>query len=109
MGNPTIDSLDDFEELSEKYWQMELDADSFAKKKIGEIVLKSKMPIEMAKMLFRLSQYIQEYPSLSKMVKFQIEKIANQLKYMRDSGQEIKDISDHPTVKQHMEKLEDFI
>jgi lysyl-tRNA synthetase class I len=101
--------LDDFEELSEKYWQMELDADSFAKKKIAEIVMKSKMPIEMAKALFRLSQYIDQYASLSKMVKLHITKIANELKRMRDSGQEVKDISDHPTVKQYMDRLEDFI
>jgi hypothetical protein len=109
MGNPTIDSLDDFEELSEKYWEMELDADSFAKRKIAEIVMKSKMPVEIAKVLFRLSHYVEDYPSLSKMVKFQITKIADQLKQMRDSGQEIKDISDHPFVKQHLDKLEEFI
>ena len=109
MGNPTIDSLDDFEELSEKYWEMELDADRFAKKKIAEIVMKSKMPVEIAKVLFRLSHYVEDYPSLSKMVKFQITKIANQLKQLRDSGQEIKDISDHPFVKQHLDKLEEFI
>ena len=109
MGNPTIDSLDDFEELSEKYWEMELDADRFAKKKIAEIVMKSKMPVEIAKVLFRLSHYIEDYPSLSKMVKSQITKLANQLKQMRDSGQEIKDISDHPFVKQHLDKLEEFI
>ena len=109
MGNPTIDSLDDFEELSEKYWKMELDADEFAKKKIAEIVMNSKIPIDKAKILFRLSDYIEKYPSLSKMVKFEITKLANQLKYMRDSGQEIKDISDHPFVKQHLDKLEEFI
>jgi hypothetical protein len=109
MGNPTIDSLDDFEELSEKYWKMELDADEFAKKKIAEIVMNSKIPIEKAKILFRLSDYIEKYPTLSKMVKFQITQLANQLKHMRDSGQEIKDISDHPFVKQHLDKLEEFI
>lgn len=109
MGNPTIDSLDDFEELSEKYWEMELDADEFAKKKIAEIVMNSKIPVEKAKILFRLSEYIEKYPTLSKMVKFQITQLANQLKYMRDSGQEIKDISDHPFVKQHLDKLEEFI
>jgi len=109
MGNPTIDSLDDFEELSEKYWKMELDADEFAKKKIAEIVMKSKIPVDTAKILFRLSDYIEKYPSLSKMVKYQITQLANQLKHMRDSGQEIKDISDHPFVKQHLDKLEEFI
>ena len=109
MGNPTIDSLDDFEELSEKYWEMELDADEFAKKKIAEIVMNSKIPVEKAKILFRLSEYIEKYPTLSKMVKFQIAQLANQLKHMRDSGQEIKDISDHPFVKQHLDKLEEFI
>ena len=109
MGNPTIDSLDDFEELSEKYWEMELDADEFAKKKIAEIVMNSKIPVEKAKILFRLSDYIEKYPTLSKMVKFQITQLANQLKHMRDSGQEIKDISDHPFVKQHLDKLEEFI
>ena len=109
MGNPTIDSLDDFEELSEKYWEMELDADEFAKKKIAEIVMNSKIPVEKAKILFRLSEYIEKYPTLSKMVKFQITQLANQLKHMRDSGQEIKDISDHPFVKQHLDKLEEFI
>jgi lysyl-tRNA synthetase class I len=109
MGNPTIDSLDDFEELSEKYWKMELDADEFAKKKIAEIVMKSKIPVDTAKILFRLSDYIEKYPSLSKMVKYQITQLANQLKQMRDSGKEIKDISDHPFVKQHLDKLEEFI
>ena len=88
---------------------MELDADTFAKKKIAEIVMKSKMPVEIAKTLFRLSRYIEDYPSLSKMVKYQITQLANQLKHMRDSGQEIKDISDHPFVKQHLDKLEEFI
>ena len=109
MGNPTIDSLDDFEELSEKYWKMELDADEFAKKKIAEIVMNSKISVEKAKILFRLSDYIEKYPTLSKMAKFQITQLANQLKHMRDSGQEIKDISDHPFVKQHLDKLEEFI
>jgi len=109
MGNPTIDSLDDFEELSEKYWKMELDADEFAKKKIAEIVMKSKIPVDTAKILFRLSDYIEKYPSLSKMVKFQITQLANQLKHMRDSGQKITDISDHPIVKQYLDRLEEFI
>lgn len=109
MGNPTIDSLDDFEELFEKYWEMELDADSFAKKKIAEIVLKAKIPIEMAQIIFRLSHYINDYPSLSKMVKMQITKIASELKHLRDSGQEVKDVSDHPVIKQYLDRLEDFI
>lgn len=109
MGNPTIESLDDFEELSEKYWQMELDADKYAKHKIAELVIKSKIPLDQAQKLFKLSDYIVQYPSLSKMVKYQIAMIANELKKMRDSGQEITDISDHPTVKRHLDKLEDFI
>ena len=104
-----LDSLDDFEELSEKYWKMELDADEFAKKKIAEIVMKSKIPVDTAKILFRLSDYIEKYPSLSKMVKFQITQLANQLKHMRDSGQKITDISDHPIVKQYLDRLEEFI
>jgi len=69
MLNPLTDfDLEDFEALSEQYWEMELDADQFAKNMVAKIVIKLNIPIDVAKNLFTLSPYIENYPSMSRMV-----------------------------------------
>jgi hypothetical protein len=108
IDNPLTGQLEDFEKLFEDYWKLELDADEFAKKKISELVLKFEIPIGTAKQNFRLSTYVENYPSTSKMVKNYMKTIVDDIKNMRKSGMEYNDIADHPVVKNHLEKLEDF-
>jgi hypothetical protein len=110
MLNPLTDfDLDDFEKLYEQYWNMELDADEFAKKMVAKLVIKLEIPIEIAKKLFSLSPYVQQYPTMSKMVRGGILQIINDIKQIKKSGGQYEDIQDHPVVKRHIDKLEDFI
>jgi len=110
MLNPLTDfDLEDFESLAEQYWEMELDADQFAKNMVAKIVIKLGIPIEDAKNLFTLSPYIQNYPSMSKMVTSSLAQIVAGIKQMKKSGAEYEDIQDHPMVKRFIDKLENFI
>lgn len=110
MGNPLAEyDLDDFEKLYQKYWEMELDADSFAKHMIAELIIKLDIPIDFAKREFGLSSYIKEYPSMSKMVGMSLSAIVNEIKEIKKSGGEFTDIQDHPMVKKHLKDLERFI
>jgi hypothetical protein len=110
MLNPLTEfDLDDFEKLYEQYWNMELDADEFAKKMVAKLVIKLEIPIEIAKKLFSLSPYVQQYPSMSNMVREGIQQIINDIKQIKKSGGQYEDIQDHPVVKRHIDKLEDFI
>ena len=110
MPNPLTDfDLEDFETLSEQYWEMELDADQFAKNMVAKIVIKLGIPIEVAKNLFTLSPYIENYPSMSKMVTSSLAQIVAGIKQMKKSGAEYEDIQDHPMVKRFIDKLENFI
>jgi hypothetical protein len=110
MLNPLTDfDLEDFEALYKQYWEMELDADAFAKNMVAKIVIELNIPIEIAKKLFSLSPYVQQYPSMSKMVRGGIQQIINDIKQIKKSGGQYEDIQDHPIVKRHIDKLEDFI
>jgi uncharacterized protein Yka (UPF0111/DUF47 family) len=110
MDNPLTDyDLEDFEKLSEKYWEMELDADRFAKEIIAKLVIKLNIPLDIAKNNFKLSGYIENYPSMSKMVISQLEQIVMSIIQIKKSGGEFTDIQDHPMVKRHIDKLENFI
>ena len=110
MLNPLADfDLDDFEKLYEQYWNMELDADEFAKNMVAKLVIKLEIPIEIAKKLFSLSPYVQQYPTMSKMVRGSIQQIINDIKQIKKSGGQYEDIQDHPIVKRHIDKLENFI
>jgi hypothetical protein len=110
MDNPLTDyDLEDFEKLSEKYWEMELDADRFAKEMVAKLVIKLGLPMDVAKQNFQLSAYIENYPSMSKMVISQLEQIVMSIIQIKKSGGEFTDIQDHPMVKRHIDKLENFI
>lgn len=110
MPNPLIEfDLEDFENLADQYWEMELDADQFAKNMVAKIIIKLGIPIETAKGLFALSQYIENYPSMSRMIRGHLTQIVNGIKEIKKSGAEYEDIQDHPIVKRHIDKLEDFI
>lgn len=110
MDNPLVEyDLDDFEALSEKYWEMELDADRFAKEMVAKIVMKLQIPLDIAKSNFRLSPYIEQYPSMSKMVIGSLKQIVMSIKEIKKSGGQFEDIQDHPMVKRFIDKLENFI
>jgi hypothetical protein len=110
MRNPLTEfDLEDFESLADQYWEMELDADRFAKKMVAKIVIDLKIPIDNAKNLFNLSPYIEKYPSMSSMVRTQLFQIVHGIKQMKKSGAEYEDIQDHPMVKKYIDKLENFI
>ena len=110
MANPLSEfDLEDFENLADEYWKMELDADQFAKHMVAKIIIKSGIPIELAKKLFSLSSYIEKYPSMSNMVRSYLSQIVNGIKVMKKSGAKYEDIQDHPMVKNYIDKLEDFI
>jgi hypothetical protein len=110
MPNPLTEfDLEDFETLADQYWKMELDADQFAKNMVAKIVIKLGIPIDVASRLFTLSHYIQNYPSASRMVRGHLSQIVNGIKEIKKSGAEYEDIQDHPMVKRHIDKLENFI
>ena len=110
MINPLTDfDLEDFEALYEQYWNMELDADQFAKEMVAKLVIKLEIPIDLAKKLFSLSTYVQQYPNMSNMVRGGIQQIINDIKRIKKSGGEYTDIQDHPIVQRHIDKLENFI
>ena len=110
MDNPLTDyDLDDFENLYKQYWEMELDADQFAKNMVAKLVIKLNIPMWFAENEFRLSHYIQSYPSMSKNIEMYLRAIVNTIKTIKKSGGEFTDIQDHPIVKQYINKLEKFI
>ncbi len=110
MLNPLQDyDLEDFENLYEQYWEMELDSDQFAKNMVATLIIKLGIPLDLAKKKFGLSQYIVQYPNMSQAIKKQLEYIIDSIKKIKKSGDEYIDIQDHPMVKMHLDKLENFI
>lgn len=110
MSNPFTDfDLKDFEKLYKQYWEMELDADQFAKNMVAKLVIKLNIPIELAREQFKLSNYIENYPSMSQNIKFQLKVIIDYIRQMKQSGEEYTDIQDHPMVKRFLGNLENFI
>ena len=99
MPNPLTEfDLEDFENLYKQYWEMELDADQFAKNMVATIVQKTNIPIENAKNIFKLSEFIKNYPQASAVVKSSLEQIIKSIKLMKQQGIEYSDIQDHPIV-----------
>jgi hypothetical protein len=109
LNNPLSEfDLEDFESLYKEYWNMEIDADQFAKTMIAELIIKLKIPIEVAKKEFKLSPYITNYPNLSEMIKHSLKSLINDIKLMKKNGEKYEDIQDHPIVKKHINNLEKF-
>ena len=110
MINPLVDmDLNDFEKLNEQYWKMEMDADQFAKNMVATLVQDLNIPLEKSKQYFKLSNSIENYQYASKMVKSYIQYLVMDIIRMKKDGIEFNDIQDHPIVKRHLEKLENFI
>ena len=108
--NPLTDyDLDDFETLYKQYWDMELDADKFGKEMVAKLIMALDIPMNFGKEQFSLSPYITQYPSMSMMVRMNIKNIVSQIQQLKDAGIEFTDIQDHPIVKRHLDKLENFL
>ena len=76
---------------------------------VAKLVIKLGIPMEVAKEQLKLSPYIQNYPLVSNMIVSSLKQIVNSIKDIKKSGGEFTDIQDHPMVKRHLERLEDFI
>jgi hypothetical protein len=110
LDNPLSDyDFDDFEKIAQQYWKLELDADRFGKEMIAKLVIKLEIPIDVAEKQFKLSPYVENYPSSSKMVISQLRMIVNMIKEIKKSGDEYSDIQDHPMIKRYLDRLENFI
>lgn len=110
MPNPLSEfDLNDFETLYKQYWEMELDADQFAKNMVGSIVRKLDIPIDDAKKIFGLSEFIKNYPQASLVIKNSLQNIIGIIKNMKSQGIEYSDIQDHPMVQPNIQKLENLI
>jgi hypothetical protein len=88
---------------------MELDADKFGKEMVAKLIMALDIPMDFAKEQFSLSAYINQYPSMSMMVRMNIKNIVSQIQQLKDAGIEFTDIQDHPIVKRHLDKLENFL
>ena len=44
-----------------------------------------------------------------KMIKHQLQGVIDSIKQIKKSGEEYTDIQDHPMIKRHLDKLENFI
>ena len=110
MPNPLSEfDLKDFEAIYKQYWEMELDADQFAKNMVASIVKSLNIPMEIAIQNFKLSPFIKDYPQASSFVKMSLQNIIGTIKEMKKKGLEYSDIQDHPMVKPYLEKLENFL
>lgn len=110
MMNPLTDyDLEDFENLYKQYWEMELDADQFAKNMMAILVSELDIPIEVAKEHLSLSDFIKNYPSMSKMIESGLKNIISSIKDMKKRGEKYDDIQDLPLVQKHLKNLEKLI
>lgn len=100
--------LEDFENLYKQYWEMELDADQFAKNMVGQIVKSLKIPMDIAVRELSLSEYIKNYPSMSKTIENYLKQIVNDIKRLKKSG-EYEGLHDHPLIKRNLDKLESLL
>jgi hypothetical protein len=104
LADSYMGDIEDFEEFYKIYWDMELDADNYAKdwvKKIGDV-------LGLPEDYYQLDQLITNYPMMSSMVKQMMTQLHNQVKMLKKQGMTYTDISDLDVVKRHLDKLEDM-
>jgi hypothetical protein len=102
--NPLSGDLEDFEELYRIYWNMEMDAHEYGLEwvdKIGKI-------INLPEKYYTLSPMVTNYPSMGHMVRNQIEYINKTIQDLKQRGYDYNDISDLPSIKNLLDKLDDL-
>lgn len=96
--------IEDFEKFYDIYWEMEMDADRYAKnwvKKIGNV-------LKLPEKYYKLDVMIENYPMMSNSVKSMMVQLHNQVQKLKKEGMSYEDISDLDVVKKHLDKLEDM-
>jgi effector-binding domain-containing protein len=110
MDNPLSDyDLEDFEKIYNQYWEMELDADQFAKNMVSQLISKLDLSIDDAYKLFRFSSYITYYTEQSENIRQLLKRLIDVIKNMKKQGIEYNDIQDHPMIKPMLSKLQNFL
>lgn len=102
--NPLSGDIENFDELYTKYWEMEMDSHEFA----VEWVEKFGKLLNLPGQYYKLSPHIVSYPSMSHMVRNEVEKLNKIIKDYKKEGQEYSDISDLPIIKKHLDNLENL-
>lgn len=102
--NPLSGDIEDFEELYKIYWDMEMDSHEFALEwveKLGNI-------LDLPENLYKLTSQVTQYPTMSNIVKTQIEGLHKLILKMKKEGMNYSDISDLPIVKNHLHRIENL-
>ena len=102
--NPMSGDIEDFEELYEMYWELEMDSHDFGLEWVKKFGDELGLPEEY----YQLHSHILDYPSTSWMVKKQMNQLHGIIKKMKSDGYDYSDISDLPIVKNHLNNLEDL-
>jgi len=102
--NPLSGDLDDFDELYEMYWDMELDAHNYGLEWVDSIGEMINLPQEY----YTLSPMITNYPTMGHMIRNQINHIHRTIQSLKQSGYDYSDISDLPEISRLIDKLEDL-
>jgi tRNA G26 N,N-dimethylase Trm1 len=102
--NPLSGDIENFEELYDMYWEMEMDAHKFGLEWVEKIDKILNLPTEN----YELSYQIEDYPLMSDRVKYEIEHINELIRDLKSKGYEYSDISDLPLIKNIIDKLENF-
>ena len=102
--NPLSGDLENFDELYDIYWKMEMDAHDYAIEWVNKIGNMINLPKEY----YKLSSMVTSYPSMGHMVRDQIVVINKTIQELKKNGYDYSDISDLPFVKKHLDKLENL-
>lgn len=104
LSDSYLGDIEDFEEMYKMYWDMELDADRYAKEwveKIGKV-------LDLPEDVYHLDSMIKSYPSQSNMVRHMMEPLHREIQRLKKQGMSYTDISDLDIVKKHLHKLENM-
>lgn len=104
LADSYMGDIEDFEEFYKIYWEMEMDADSYAKdwvKKIGN-------GLGLPEKYYQLDQMITNYPMMSSKIKQMMTQLHDQVQKLKKQGMSYTDISDLDMVKKYLDKLEDM-
>jgi hypothetical protein len=102
--NPMSGDIENFDELYEMYWNMELDAHEYG----IEWVDKMRNILNLPARYYTLSSFITTYPTMGHYVRNSIEQINRTIKDLKSRGYEYSDLGDLPMIKSIIDKLEDL-
>lgn len=102
--NPLSGDIENFDELYEIYWELEMDAHNYGiewVKKVGDM-------INLPEKYYTLTPMVTQYPTMSKMVKSHLEYVNKEINDLKRKGYDYDDIGDLPMIKNLIDKLEDL-